>query len=45
MVQERMVICKSQLKGSVEKGPIFFLAKIKIVKTTLNFACEFVYVC
>ena len=34
-----------KMKGSVEKGPYSFLAKMKIVKTTPNLACEFVYVC
>ena len=44
----RFLVChisEEQLKGSVEKRPYRFLAKMKIVKTTPNFACEFVYVC
>ena len=35
----------SQLKARGQDAQIKFLAKLNIVKTTPNFACEFVYVC
>ena len=36
---------KEQLKARGQDAQIKFLAKLNIVKTTPNFACEFVYVC
>ena len=34
-----------KLKAQGQDAQIKFLAKLNIVKTTPNFACEFVYVC